>query len=142
MADRRTGALVGFILMLLCGRALAGPDEPSTLVFPTFEHTWGIRKARAAHLFMFVGLRTRFDDPRGLAAVRLRSWDDPGTGDDDDELVVYGVNSGRNNIIWNTSMTGVGVFGEHLLRRPGGIAADPDGYVWAVSYTHLTLPTN
>jgi hypothetical protein len=130
MPDRRTGSLICALLIFLCGTASAGRDRPSTLVFPTFEHTWGIRKARAVHLFMFIGLRTRFDDPRGLATVRLRSWDDPGTEDDDDELVVYGVNSGRNNIIWNTSMTAIGVFGDDLLHRPEGIAAHPDGRVW------------
>jgi len=130
MPGKRAGALFCILLLAFCGQASAGRDQPSTLVFPTFEHTWGIRKARPAHLFMFVGLRTRFDDPRGLAAVRLGSWDDPGTDDDDDELVVYGVNSGRNNIIWNTSMTSVGVFGDHLLNRPGGIAALPEGHVW------------
>jgi hypothetical protein len=117
-------------LVVFSGRSDARLDQPSTLVFPTFEHTWGIRKATSVHLFMFVGLRTRFDDPQGLAAVRLRSWDDPETEDDDDELVVYGVNSGQNNIIWNTSMTSVGVFGDDLLNAPGGIAADEDGHVW------------
>ena len=130
MPVRRFRALGCAILLILCGRAAAGPNQPSTLVFPTFEHSWGIRKARAAHLFMFVGLRTRFDDPQGLAAVRLLSWDDPDTEDDDDELVVYGLNSGRNNIIWNTSMTGIGVFGDQLLNGPLGIAADPHGHVW------------
>ncbi len=120
-----------FAFMIGCfGESSASQDRTSTLVFPTFQHTWGIRKATSTHLFLFVGLRTRFDDPQGLAAVRLRSWDDPGTQDDDDELVVYGVNSGQNNIIWNTSMTSVGVFGDDLLRQPGGIAADEDGHVW------------
>ena len=130
MPGKRAGAVLCAALLTFCGQISAGWGEPSTLVFPTPEHTWGIRKARAVHLFMFVGLRTRFDNPQGLTAVRLRSWDDPGTEDDDDELVVYGVNSGQNNIIWNTSMTGIGVFGDHLLDRPGGIAADPEGHVW------------
>jgi DNA-binding beta-propeller fold protein YncE len=123
--------LVGF-----WGKSGARENLPSTLVFPTFRHTWGIRKATSVHLFMFVGLRTRFDDPQGLAAVRLHSWDDPLTEDDDDELVVYGVNSGENNIIWNTSMTSVGVFGDDLLKEPRGIAADQAGHVWVADTGH------
>jgi len=147
MPGKRCLALLCPVLLILCCPVWADQDQPSTLVFPTFEHTWGIRKARAVHLFMFVGLRTRFDDPQGLAAVRLQSWDDPETEDDDDELVVYGVNSGRNNIIWNTSMTGVGVFGDHLLRQPEGIGATPDGHVWVVDsgnhrLVHLYNPGN
>jgi len=130
MPVNRWNYLVFAFLVGCFGESSASQDQASTLVFPTFQHTWGIRRASSIHLFMFVGLRTRFDDPQGLAAVRLRSWDDPGTEDDDDELVVYGVNSGQNNIIWNTSMTSVGVFGDDLLREPGGIAADEDGHVW------------
>jgi DNA-binding beta-propeller fold protein YncE len=121
------------VLLGLSGAARA--DIPTTLVFPTFQHSWGIRKATSTHLFMFVGLRTRFDNPQGLACVRLEAWEDDTTEDDDDELVVYGINSGPGNIIWNSSMYSVKVFGEQgeaagQFRDPRGIAADPGGNVW------------
>ncbi len=109
--------------------------DPTTLVFPPYLHTYGIRKATRMHLFLFVQNRTRFNNPQGLAAVRLKSWDDPTTEKDDDEVTVYGVNSGENNIIYNTSMTGLSIYGlqepsEQRLNNPHGIAANADGDVF------------
>jgi hypothetical protein len=109
--------------------------DPTTLVFPPYLHTYGIRKATRTHLFLLVQNRTRFSNPQGLAVVRLKSWDDPATEKDDDEVTVYGVNSGENNIIYNTSMTGLGIYGlqespEQRLNNPHGIAANADGDVF------------
>ena len=123
------------LLLGLAGSGFAREDLPTTLVFPTFEHTWGIRKATSAHLFLFVGWKTKFSDPQGLAAVRLSVWDDSTSEDDDDELCVYGVNSGEANIIYNTSMYSIGIFGEQgrgegQFHCPQGIAADQLGNVW------------
>ena len=125
---------VGFLVALV-GLGRASDVPPTTLVFPTFLHSWGMHKATTRHLFLFVGLKTKFDDPQGLAAVRLRAWDDPSTEFDDDELTVYGVNSGSHNIIYNTSMFSLGVYGEEgegegQFRDPRGIAADQDGNVY------------
>jgi len=110
-------------------------EPPTTLVFPTFLHTWGIHKATSLHLFMFLGLKTKFNDPQGLAAVRLQTWDDPASQYDDDELTVYGVNSGEHNIIYNTSMYSLGVYGQEgngsgRFQNPLGIAADEQGNVY------------
>lgn len=137
-----------FFLAGLVGFGEAQVDTPTTLVFPTFQHTWGIRKATSTHLFLFVGLKTRFDNPQGLAAVRLRAWDDPTTQVDDDELTVYGANSGEHNIIYNTSMYSVGVYGkegdgEGQFQNPRGIAADEQGNVYVADtgnhrVVHLT----
>jgi streptogramin lyase len=107
----------------------------TTLVIPTFQHTWGIHRGTSLHLFLFVGLKTRFNNPQGLAAVRLRQWEDSTTELDDDELTVYGVNSGEHNIIYNTSMYSLGIYGEEgegkgQFRSPRGIAADEFGNVY------------
>ncbi len=109
--------------------------DSETLVFPPYGHSYGIRKAKPAHLFMLLGPRTFFDDPQGLATTRLESWEDTTTKKDDDEVVVYGVNSGRHQIIYNTSMWTLGIYGEKgegdgQFCSPRGIAADPKGNVF------------
>jgi sugar lactone lactonase YvrE len=110
------------------------PDEPTTLVFPTFLHTWGLQRARPAHLRLFLGDRTRFADPQDLAVTVLDAWDDPAQEGDDDEVTVYGINAGRGEIIYNTSMFTLGLYGrrgegEGQFRDPHGIDADPAGNV-------------
>jgi len=105
-----------------------------TLVFPPYGHSYGIRKATPQHLFMFFGPRTFFDNPQGLATARLDAWDDSSTEKDDDEVVVYGVNSNRHQIIFNTSMWTLGLYGKEgsgvdCFRFPCGIAADRHGNV-------------
>ena len=123
-----------FILLLL-----TPPDNdhyhPTTFVFPAYEHTYGIRKAGSLELFLFMGFKVKFSLPEGLACVRLDSWEDPEDPHDDDELTVYGVNSGQNNIIFNSSMWGLGVYGldkegDQLLNRPHGICANSKGDVY------------
>ena len=106
-----------------------------SLVFPPYGHSYGIRKATPAHLFMFFGPRTFFDDPQGLATTRLEVWDDSSTEKDDDEVVVYGVNSGKHEIIYNSSMWSLGLYGkkgskEDCFLFPKGIAADSKGNVF------------
>jgi len=82
-----------------------------------------------------MGFKVKFKDPEGLACVRLKSWEDPDDPHDDDELTVYGVNSGQNNIIYNKSMWSLGVYGldedeAQLLNRPHGICANNKGDVY------------
>ncbi len=107
-----------------------------TLVFPPYRHSHGIRKATQAHLFMFLPF-TRFDDPQGLATAKMVARDDPSTENDDDEVVVYGVNSGRHQLIYNTSMWGLATYGKKgsgkdHFKFPKGIACDPHGNVYVV----------
>ena len=109
--------------------------HPTTYVFPAYKHTYGIRKAGSTELFLFMGFKVKFRDPEGLVCVRLDSWEDPEDPHDDDELTVYGVNSGQDNIIYNTSMWGLGVYGlyedeDQLLNRPHGICANSRGDVY------------
>lgn len=113
---------------------LASTASAKTLVFPPYGHSYGIRKATPQHLFMFFGPRTFFDNPQGLATARLDVWDNPSTEKDDDEVVVYGVNSNRHQIIYNTSMWTLGLYGKKGSGKdsflfPCGIAADRHGNV-------------
>lgn len=110
-------------------------NDPTTLVFPPFLHSYGIRKATRFHLMLFTQNLAKFKDPQGLAVVRLTCWDDTTTTKDDDEVTVYGVNSGQDCIIYNTSMKSIGIYGLkemgiEKLKRPRGIAANEQGEVY------------
>jgi DNA-binding beta-propeller fold protein YncE len=109
--------------------------KAESLVFPPYLHSYGIRKATPAKLFLFFGTKTAFDDPQGIAAVKMKSRDDPSTEKDDDEVVVYGVNSGRCELIYNTSMWSLVLYGSRgsgvdQFLNPKGVALDPDGNVY------------
>jgi hypothetical protein len=124
------------LTFLVAPWAATASDEydPTTLVYPPFRHCLGIHRATAFHLFVYLGARTRFSEPAGLAAVKLRSEDDPSTESDDDELTVFGLNSGECEIIYNTSLYEVRIYGERgsgagEFMDPLGIAADERGAV-------------
>jgi sugar lactone lactonase YvrE len=107
----------------------------TTLVYPPFAHTLGIHRARPAHLQLFLGDRTRFDDPQGLAAVKFASDDDPDARGDDFQLTLFGVNSRRGEILYNSSMKTLAIYGrrgsgEDEFAEPHGIAAAVDGRVY------------
>ncbi|MBN1309631.1 MAG: NHL repeat-containing protein, partial [Chitinispirillaceae bacterium] len=124
---------MAFILPALF--AGSAPSTAASLVFPPYGHSYGIRKATPQHLFMFFGPRTFFDNPQGLATARLTAWEDTTTEKDDDEVVVYGVNSGRHQIIYNTSMWTLGLYGKQgggkdRFLHPKGIAANGRGDVY------------
>lgn len=115
----------------------AGPAELryTTLVAPPFAHTLGIHRARSSHLRLFLGDRTRFDDPQGVAAVKFASDDDPEARTDDYKLTLFGVNAGRHEIIYNSSMQTLAIYGERgsgegQFEAPRGIAATADGRVY------------
>ena len=101
--------------------------KTETLVFPPYRHSYGIRKARQSHLTMFLP-GVRFDEPAGIAAAKMEARDEAGTDLDDDEVVVYGVNSGKHQIIYNTSMRSLAVYGQKgsiqgCFRNPKGLQA-------------------
>lgn len=109
------------------------PSEPTMLVYPPFGHCMGIYRAGTEQLALLLGGMVRFNDPQGLTCVKLEEWDDPGHGDDD-ELAVYGVNSGSGHIIYNATMYSLGFYGgngsdENQLLSPHGITSDPSGKV-------------
>ncbi|MCK5065769.1 MAG: hypothetical protein KAQ97_10820 [Candidatus Fermentibacteraceae bacterium] len=121
------------LLLIFLLNYYVDPAVPSTLVYPPFGHCMGIYRAGTEQLAILLGGLVRFDNPQGLACVKLYDWDDPGSSDDD-ELAVYGVNSGTGHIIYNADMYTLGLYGgtgsdEDELLRPHGIAADPSGMV-------------
>jgi hypothetical protein len=137
-------------LLLAVAALLASPPGPlgaqsgdpgsggvryTTLVAPPFAHTLGIHHARSSHLRLFLGDRTRFDDPQGVAAVKFASADDPEARSDDYQLTLFGVNAGRHEIIYNSSMQTLAIYGERgggegQFEAPRGIAATVDGRIY------------
>ena len=127
--------LLTFFLLTFGNNQDSSAYHPTTFVFPTYRHTYGIRKAGPTELFLFMSFKVKFRDPQGLACVRLDAWEDPEDPHDDDELTVYGVNSGQNNIIYNKSMWALAVYGlydksEQSLKEPHGICANSRGDVY------------
>lgn len=120
------------VLLALVG-TFVDPDVPTTLVFPPYGHCMGIYRAGTEQLAMLLGGLVRFDNPQGLSCVKLEEWDEPGRSDDD-ELAVYGVNSGSGHVIYNATMYTLGLYGGEgaapdQLSRPHGISSSPDGTV-------------
>jgi len=136
MSVQKAKLWIAALAVLQLGAIGCDAAEQSTTSFryPPWRHTWGVVKARPYHLRLFLGDRVRFDDPQGLACVRLDSWEDTTKTSDDDEVTVYGVNSGENCIVYNRSMYSLGIFGvdpgQPRLDRPWGIAADRTGRVY------------
>lgn len=131
------GQAPGEAVPLTGSAAGLGPGQPlrTTLVHPPFAHTLGIHRARPAHLALFLGERTAFDEPQGLAAVKFASDDDPEKKGDDFQLTLFGVNAGRHEILYNSSMQTLAIYGgpgagEGRFRSPRGIDATVDGRVY------------
>jgi hypothetical protein len=128
--------LVGAALFLIV--CTASVCAQGSLVAPPYSHSYGIRKATPKHLFMFLPL-TSFADPQGLATAKMKSRDDTATAKDDDEVVVYGVNSGRHQLIYNTSMWALAMYGtkgsgKDQFDSPKGVACDQDGHVFVADW--------
>lgn len=120
-----------FFILLVCSFFIYS----ESLVFPPYLHSYGIRKATPKHLFMFFGASTFFSDPQGLATVKMDSWDNPASKKDDDEVIVYGINSGHHELIYNKSMYSLAIFGckgsgKNCFLFPKGIAINSKGDVY------------
>jgi DNA-binding beta-propeller fold protein YncE len=112
-------------------------EYASTLVYPSFWHTpFGIHRGTPLHLKLFLGNRTFFDNPQGLACTKLlMDYGKINKDKDDWQLTVYGVNSGRGEVIYNPSMHSLAVFGERGSRdgqmfNPRGIACNEYGDIY------------
>lgn len=122
-------------LVFACGAPPAAADPGTTLVYPPWSHCYGLHRVNQSHLTLRAGFKYKFIDPQGMAALKLAAEDDPSTTRDDDELTVFGVNSGQHLLIFNTSITSIAFYGKEgdgvgEFRRPHGIAADRDGRVF------------
>lgn len=122
------------LLVAVMTALIVEPDHETTMVFPPYGHCMGIYRAGTEQLAMLLGGMVRFDNPQDLACVKLEAWDGPERSDDD-ELAVYGVNSGSGHIIYNANMYTLGLYGgegsaEDRLSSPHGIDAEPDGSVY------------
>ena len=131
-----------FFLVLILAASLAflslssGVERgATTLVTPPWMHCLGLHKVTQFHLDVYSGYREEFDDPEGLFCIKLASKDKPGTRRDDDELTVYGVNSGNGEIIYNKSLASIGIAGRPgggpmELRNPQALTGDKEGNLY------------
>jgi len=123
------------VLSLILAAALAASASlarESTYVYPPSGHTLGFDRIGEWELKLFMGLSASYDNPQGLAAVKLKSQDDPDDKEDDVWLTLFGVNSGKGQIVYNPSRFEVASFGKegsgkNRFQDPLGIAANDDG---------------
>ena len=89
-------------------------DNPTTLIYPSTWHTpFGIHRGTPLLLNMFLGARTSFNMPEDLAATKhLFDFGKINKDSDDWQLTVYGVNSGNSEIIYNSSMFSLNIYGK------------------------------
>ncbi len=114
-----------FLLLLLCA-----DYHPQSLAVPPFKHTFGFYRASKYYLQLFLGPGYDYDDPQGIAAVKLKEHDNPKSKKDDDELSVFAVNSGRGQIVYNIGLEAVKVYGgKEFFSDPKGIAVNEDGLI-------------
>jgi len=130
----RVRVFIIFIFLFFTG-LFADEYNPTTLIVPPFRHTFGYSKITGSSLKMTIGKKIEFDNPQGIAAVKLRALNDKTTIEDDDELTLFVVNSGAHQIIYNQGFKGVGLFGgfgsgDGKFWSPMGICANSHGSVW------------
>ncbi len=126
-----------FVLLAWAAAAvvlIAHDVSARTLIYPPWKHCYGLHRVTQTHLTLRAGFKYRFDDPQGIAAVKMAAEDDSTTRKDDDELTVIGANSGQHMLIYNTSLTSIRFYGREgdgigEFRRPHGVAAERDGHV-------------
>lgn len=131
----RFAPFAAFLAFSLFPAGRLSQDAETTLVTPPWTHCLGLHRVTQFHLDIYSGYRETFDDPQGLFCVKLASEDKLDTRRDDDELTVYGVNSGANDIIYNKSLTSIGIVGTEgsgpmQFRRPRALTGDAEGNLY------------
>ncbi len=126
--------LIIIFLFQFTWSASAEKYKPSTFVFPPFWATLGFHKVTQTEVSIFMR-GTRIDSLEGIAAVKLKSQDDPETESDDDELTGYAVDSINNSLAYNPTFISAVLYPKHditptTFNQPHGIDATPEGDVW------------
>jgi len=126
--------IIHFLMILLFTAGSYGADN-TTFVTPPWRHCLGIHKVGQFYLDILSGYSEKFDDPQGLFCIKLDCNDDTGSDKDDDELTVFGLNSGNHNLIFNSGMTSICIMdgsGEGLagFDRPLDVTGSREGDVF------------
>jgi DNA-binding beta-propeller fold protein YncE len=109
--------------------------KPQTLAVPPFKHTFGFYRASKYYLQLFLGPGYEYNDPQGIAAVKLKELDNPNTSKDNDELTTFAVNSGVGQIVYNIGLMSVKTYGnKNMFSEPKGIATNEDGLIVLADY--------
>jgi hypothetical protein len=125
-----------FVLsIVLLPLASGGEREETTLITPPWNHCLGLHKVTQFHLDLYSAYSTEFNDPQGLFCTKLDSENDPGTERDDDELTVFGLDSGAHLLIYNKGLTSIGIIGgegegQLQFRNPVSLSGDEKGNVY------------
>ncbi len=124
------------VLLLMLSLAVLvltmGGESGSTLAVPPWTHCFGMHKITQFHLDIYSGYMEKFSDPQGIFCIKFESKDDSTSRNDDDKLTVFGLNRGNNDIIYNRSLTSIGIAGgengaDFSLNNPRDICGDPGG---------------
>ncbi|MCD6378899.1 NHL repeat-containing protein [bacterium] len=90
--------------MLGCSSHVRSTNRGKTFVYPPWYHCLGLHKVSQTHLSIYSAFSEEFQNPQGLFCTKLISKDDSTTDYDDDELTVFGLNSGAGHIIYNSGL--------------------------------------
>lgn len=128
-------APAAILLILSVSAASFGGPKGTTLVAPPWNHCLGLHKVTQFQLNIYSGYSEKFDDPQGLFCTKLSVKDDPESEKDDDELNVFGLNTGRNRLIYNKSLSSIGIVGGpgrglNQFNSPLSITGDREGNIY------------
>ena len=106
-----------------------------TIVVPPFWHTMGFYRSSIIYIKLFLGKDFNYENPQGVAVTLFKEKDDPTTTKDDVILSLFGINSGRSQIVYNVGMKAIKSYGKKgtgkgEFMEPYGIYASPYGEVW------------
>ena len=112
-----------------------GKKGDTTLINPPWNHCFCLNRVTQFHLDLYSGYSTKFNDPQGLFCTKLESEDDKDTDRDDDELTVFGLNSGENQLIYNKGLASIGIVGREEggalnLKNPVSLSGDEKGNIY------------
>jgi sugar lactone lactonase YvrE len=118
--------------ILACSSHVGSTNKETTLVYPPWYHCFGLHKVTQTHLSIYSAFREEFQNPQGLYCTKLISKDDSTTDYDDDELTVFGINSGAGHILYNSGLLSLKISdgsgkGVKKLRNPVDLTGDRYG---------------